>query len=96
MTWKDYPEQTHPELTRWIENDKGDIISVVTANTKGILNIDGELRCSIGTECFTIPCTLSVVEKMPLSQVVKVATKRYELIINNGGKTNDNDKNRVV
>ena len=80
MNWKEYTEQTHPELTRWIENDNGDIISVVTANTKGILNINGELRCSIGTECFTIPCTLGVVNKMPLTQLVRVAEKRYNLI----------------
>ena len=79
MTWKDYPEQTHPELTRWIENNDGDIISVVT-RPRGSLGIDGELRCSIGVECFTIPCTLGVVNKMPISQLVRVAEKRYNLI----------------
>ena len=73
MTWKEYPEQQHPELTRWIENDKGDIISVVKSNSSRMRIIDGEMRCSIGHECFVIPCTLGVVNKMPLSQVVRVA-----------------------
>ena len=82
MTWKDYPEQTHPELKRWIENDEGDIISAVTTEHNRLKVIDGELRCSIKNECFVIPCTLHVVEKMALSQVVNVATKRYNLIIN--------------
>ena len=82
-TWKEYPEQTHPELTRWIESDEGDIISVVTGNSKGNMRIgiDGEMRCSIGYECFAIPCTLRVVNKMPMSQVVRVAEKRYKLIV---------------
>lgn len=76
-TWKDYPEQTHPELSRWIESDEGDIISVVTGNSKDNMRIgiDGEMRCSIGVDCFSIPCTLSVVAKMSNTEVVKVAER---------------------
>ena len=79
-TWKDYPEQTHPELTRWIESSEGDIISVVTGNSKGNMRIgiDGEMRCSIGVDCFSIPCSLSVVSKMSNSEVVKVAERQAD------------------
>ena len=64
-------------VQRWLETEDGNIISVVTGNTRGNmrLNIDGEMRCSIEDDCFSIPCTLSVVARMPNSEVIRVAER---------------------
>lgn len=64
-------------VKRWIENEDGDIISVVTGNSKGNMRIgiDGEIRCSINFDCFSIPCTLSVVAKKTTNEIIQVAER---------------------
>lgn len=80
--WNRYKDMEDQVVKRWLESDEGDIISIVTGNTKGNmrLGIDGEIRCSIGSECFIIPCTLSMVERKSDDEIIKVAEKRYNLI----------------
>lgn len=70
-------------VKRWLESDGGDIISIVTGNTKGNtrLGIDGEIRCSMGTKCFAIPCTLNTVSKKTDEEIIKVAERRYSYFL---------------
>ena len=67
-------------VKRWLDSDEGDIISVVTGNSKGNMRmgIDGEIRCSIGSECFTIPCTLNVVSKKTNSELIRIVERASE------------------
>lgn len=75
--WVECPDQHHPELSRWLENDDGDIISVVKLDLKkpSRLGIDGEIRCSLGTDCFAIPCSLSIVDKLSDAEIIKKALR---------------------
>ena len=66
-------------VQRWLQNDEGEIISVVTGNDGYKLRIiDGEIRCGFNDECFSIPCTLRVVSKMTDSRVIRVAERMHE------------------
>lgn len=75
--WVEIPAQHHPQLFRWLENEDGDIISVVKLDLKrpSRLGIDGEIRCSIGVDCFTIPCSLSIIEKKSDAEIIKTALR---------------------
>ena len=66
-----------PVVKRWLDSDEGDIISVVTGNSGGgrRFGIDGEIRCSIALECFSIPCTLSIVEKKTNDQLTRIVER---------------------
>lgn len=78
MGWKEYPDMKDSVVKRWLHSDSGDIISVVTGNSKGNMRIgiDGEIRCSIDSDCFIIPCTLKIVEKKTNSELIRIAERR--------------------
>ena len=68
-------------VKRWLDSDEGDIISVVTGNSKGNMRIgiDGEIRCSVGPGCFSIPCTLSVVSKKTNPQLIRIVERAAKI-----------------
>jgi hypothetical protein len=80
LKWTDSKEQRNDVVHRWLDSNKGDIISVVTGNSKGNMRIgiDGEIRCSIGRDAFSIPCSLSIVDKLSTSEIVAKAMRMYE------------------
>jgi len=80
LKWKESKGQIGGSVVRWFDSNKGDIISIVTGNSPGNerIGIDGEIRVSIGRESFSIPCSLNIVKKMPMAEIVKVATRRYK------------------
>lgn len=77
MIWTESPNMANSVVKRWLESDEGDIISVVTGNSKGNMRmgIDGEIRCSIGPGCFSIPCTLNVVAKKTNPQLIRIVER---------------------
>jgi hypothetical protein len=85
LKWTENKRQRDAVVRRWFDSNYGDIISVVKGNSKGNerIGIDGEIRVSISRECFSIPCSLSVVEKMSGKQItdtVERNAKRRKLL----------------
>ena len=79
--FKEYSNQCDMVVKRWLENEEGEIISVVSGNSKGNMRIgiDGEIRCSlIGSGSFSIPCSLNIVAGKSTTELVKVAKKQAE------------------
>ena len=77
LGWIECPNQINGNVKRWLENDDGEIISIVTGNSKGNMRIgiDGEIRCSLNNECFSIPCTLELVAKKSSAEIIKIAKR---------------------
>jgi len=75
--WRNNRTQIEGRVKRWIESDSGDVISVVSGNTKGNerMGIDGEIRCTIGQDAFSIPCSLGVVERKSDYEIVKLCLR---------------------
>ena len=78
--WVECPDQIDGAVKRWLENDDGEIISIVTGNTKGNmrLNIDGEIRCSLSRRSFAIPCTLSLMAGKSSAEIIRTAKRVNE------------------
>lgn len=81
IKWNRFTDMEDTTVKRWLESDEGDIISIVTGSPSVLRCIDGEMRCSLGTECFMIPCSLNVVEKKSDDELIKVAERRYKMIL---------------
>lgn len=78
--WIECPDQIDGAVKRWLENEDGEIISVVTGNSKGNmrLNIDGEIRCSLSRRSFAIPCTLSLVAGKTSAEIIRMGKRVNE------------------
>lgn len=79
--FKEYPDQCDYNVKRWLENEDGEIISVVDMhyNPPSRLGIDGEIRCSlVGSDSFAIPCSLNMVAGKSTAELIKVAKRQAE------------------
>jgi len=82
MTWTRHKDMEGGAVKRWLHNPEVGVISVVTGNDDYKLkSIDGEIRYVFNDRCFSIPCTLRVVAKMPDSEIIKVAERSHKEII---------------
>jgi hypothetical protein len=85
LKWTESKHQRDAVVRRWFDSNYGDMISVVKGNSKGNMRIgiDGEIRVSIGRDRFSIPCSLSIVEKKSVKEITDMVerhAKRRKLL----------------